>query len=285
MPPKKGPCTHNLVERWYHNPKSGSCETFIYGGCGGNFNRYRTEAECRKECIKEEEPPTAVIQEDRTIGICLQPLNVGFCSKEEKRFYYDAKNHTCKPFIYGGCAGNDNNFPTREICLKMCNRDMTRGARRPEHFGEQLDNADMEELVTHAVSLPNVVENVDDLPCGASKGDKMTIGDAAAAAVEATASPAPVAFEPEETGEATDPSTPAAFVDGEPECVAEDTSAKDSEGWQPAPTKKKNNKKKATQASEEERANKMKLRGKKNEDPSPPDRVPSPAEDPPPSFS
>ncbi|CAN8022145.1 unnamed protein product, partial [Ixodes persulcatus] len=50
MPPKKGPCTHNLVERWYHNPKSGSCETFIYGGCGGNFNRYRTEAECRKEC-------------------------------------------------------------------------------------------------------------------------------------------------------------------------------------------------------------------------------------------
>ncbi|KAG0437857.1 hypothetical protein HPB47_017253 [Ixodes persulcatus] len=156
--------------------------------------------------------------------------------------------------------------------------DMTRGARRSERFGEQLDNADMKELVTHAVNLPNVVENVDDQPCGASKGGKVTIGEAAAAAAgEPTASPAPVAIEPRETGEATNPSIPAAFVDGEPECVAKETSAKDSEGWQPAPTKK-NNKKKATQASEEERTNKMKLRRKKNEDP-------SPAEDPPPSFS
>lgn len=171
---------------------------------------------------------------------------------------------------------------------EQCTRsyaDMTRGVRRPEHFGEQLDNADMEELETHAVSLPNIVENVDDQPCGASEGDKVTNVEAAAAAAgEATASPAPVAIEPEETGEATNPSIPPAFVDGEPECVAEHTSAKDSEGWQPAPTKRKNNKKKATQASEEERANKMKLRGKKNEDPSPPDGAPSPTEDPLPIF-
>ncbi|KAG0425164.1 hypothetical protein HPB47_027658 [Ixodes persulcatus] len=95
---------------------------------------------------------------------------------------------------------------------EQCTRsyaDMTRRATRPEHFGEQLDDADMEELETHAVSLPNVVENVDDQPCGASEGDKVTIGEAAAAAAgEATAPPAPVAIEPEETGEATNPSIP-----------------------------------------------------------------------------
>ncbi|KAM7314902.1 hypothetical protein ISCGN_004686 [Ixodes scapularis] len=256
MPPKKGPCSDSLVQRWYHNPKSGSCEPFIYGGCGGNVNQFRTEAECRRACVKSDaqwvplsadktrpqaesnrcllpkkegpcnmrrrryyyhagsrscktftyggcrgnanrfrtlaacrkacikgtgewtwrpttdttwvgtwspttdttwvgtwspttdttwvgtwspttdttwvwpprstasdnkETPTAVVQEETTKGICFQPLNVGFCSKEEKRFYFDAKNHTCKPFIYGGCAGNDNNFPTVGICLRMCN--------------------------------------------------------------------------------------------------------------------------------------------------------------------
>ncbi|KAM7282734.1 hypothetical protein ISCGN_002857 [Ixodes scapularis] len=109
---------------------------------------------------------------------------------------------------------------------EQCTRsyaDMTRGARRPEHFGEQLDNADMEELETHAVSLPNIVENVDDQPCGASEGDKVIIVEAtAAAAGEATASPAPVAIELEETGEATNASFPPTFVDGEPECVAKD---------------------------------------------------------------
>lgn len=54
MPPKKGPCSDSLVQRWYHNPKSGSCEPFIYGGCGGNVNQFRTEAECRRACVKSD---------------------------------------------------------------------------------------------------------------------------------------------------------------------------------------------------------------------------------------
>ena len=26
----------------------------------------------------------------------------------------------CEPFTYGGCQGNDNNFDTTEMCLRIC---------------------------------------------------------------------------------------------------------------------------------------------------------------------
>ncbi|KAF8763252.1 Kunitz-type serine protease inhibitor like protein [Argiope bruennichi] len=37
---------------WYYNKKSGKCEKFIYGGCGGNGNRYKSEDDCKKNCVK-----------------------------------------------------------------------------------------------------------------------------------------------------------------------------------------------------------------------------------------
>lgn len=35
---------------WYNDPSTGICRPFVYGGCGGNANRYGSLAECQKAC-------------------------------------------------------------------------------------------------------------------------------------------------------------------------------------------------------------------------------------------
>ncbi|CAD6188190.1 unnamed protein product [Caenorhabditis auriculariae] len=56
---------------------------------------------------------------------CSSSFEIGkTCSREatSKRFYFDAGSATCRPFTFGGCDGNANNFFTREACLSTCVR-------------------------------------------------------------------------------------------------------------------------------------------------------------------
>ncbi|XP_062121435.1 PI-actitoxin-Afv2a [Drosophila sulfurigaster albostrigata] len=38
------------VESYAYNPLQRRCEAFIYGGCGGNENRFDSKAECEYSC-------------------------------------------------------------------------------------------------------------------------------------------------------------------------------------------------------------------------------------------
>ena len=38
------------IPAWYHDPTTGICRPFVYGGCGGNANRYSSLADCQKAC-------------------------------------------------------------------------------------------------------------------------------------------------------------------------------------------------------------------------------------------
>jgi len=42
---------------WGFNVRTGRCEQFIYGGCGGNANRFKTQAECERICPAGTPPP------------------------------------------------------------------------------------------------------------------------------------------------------------------------------------------------------------------------------------
>lgn len=48
-PPMQGNCDA-YIPSWYHEPSTGLCMPFVYGGCDGNANRYGTLAECQKAC-------------------------------------------------------------------------------------------------------------------------------------------------------------------------------------------------------------------------------------------
>ena len=43
---------------WYYDAATATCKSFIYGGCGGNENRYSSEKHCLKMC----KPPSSTGQ-------------------------------------------------------------------------------------------------------------------------------------------------------------------------------------------------------------------------------
>ena len=52
--------------------------------------------------------------------VCHHHPETGPCRAYIRRWYYDSRKHQCSSFIFGGCRGNPNNFPTREDCMRSC---------------------------------------------------------------------------------------------------------------------------------------------------------------------
>ncbi|KAG0721120.1 Amyloid-like protein 2 [Chionoecetes opilio] len=54
------------------------------------------------------------------VSRCLQPSKTGICRANMPRWFYDAAATACRRFTYGGCQGNDNNFPSEDHCRAVC---------------------------------------------------------------------------------------------------------------------------------------------------------------------
>lgn len=98
-----GPCKGAFV-KYYYNSATGVCKKFIYGGCEGNGNNFRTWIECSKTC---HDP-------------CRRPAKKGPCRSSLTRFFYNSAKGQCERFTFGGCGGNRNNFVTLKDCKKTC---------------------------------------------------------------------------------------------------------------------------------------------------------------------
>uniref|UniRef100_A0A3Q3FVJ0 Si:dkey-117n7.5 n=1 Tax=Labrus bergylta TaxID=56723 RepID=A0A3Q3FVJ0_9LABR len=51
-PMSEGSCSEYAL-LWYFHPRSGKCRPFLFGGCGGNRNRFSSRQECQSWCGKE----------------------------------------------------------------------------------------------------------------------------------------------------------------------------------------------------------------------------------------
>ncbi|XP_062816999.1 tissue factor pathway inhibitor isoform X2 [Anolis carolinensis] len=119
---RKGRCRHKLT-RYYYDVKNKRCRPFTYSGCGGNYNNYATYEQCAQKCEPFGSPDYSKHPErnpETKPHTCNLPVDVGPCNASFPRFYYDAKTKSCKPFNFGGCNGNSNNFGTIEDCILEC---------------------------------------------------------------------------------------------------------------------------------------------------------------------
>ena len=48
--PETGMCLA-YFERYYFDSNSKTCKQFVYGGCGGNLNRFETVLDCLESCL------------------------------------------------------------------------------------------------------------------------------------------------------------------------------------------------------------------------------------------
>jgi Kunitz/Bovine pancreatic trypsin inhibitor domain len=78
-PPLAGPCEAAFTS-WHHDPSTGICRPFTYGGCGGNANRYASRADCQKACWGQgpnydtcKQPTDCVVAGTGCCGVCDSP--------------------------------------------------------------------------------------------------------------------------------------------------------------------------------------------------------------------
>ncbi|VDM58994.1 unnamed protein product, partial [Angiostrongylus costaricensis] len=133
--------------RYYYDTEQGRCIAFTYNGALGNFNNFKSAADCELFCAKlqckygtplkigatnqrcssnTDCPSTHECQSDHNVccprpqAICSQPLRLGDCKQSVRRYWYNAVTRACEIFDYTGCQGNDNNFETLLECQNTC---------------------------------------------------------------------------------------------------------------------------------------------------------------------
>ena len=132
--PDPGNC-RAFIPSFFFNSTSQLCEQFIYGGCQGNPNRFKTIEECLNDCGNlpsgrllptnltniEVAPPSTRSNFSRNDFIhCFLPPATGTCKALIPRFFYNETSKQCSEFIYGGCDGNENRFTTLLECNINC---------------------------------------------------------------------------------------------------------------------------------------------------------------------
>jgi len=133
------------ILRHYFDKETSQCKTFRFGGCGANGNNFVSASECEKTCahlISSSQSGVVslsgrsafghdITRANPTNNICSKPMDAGMCMAIQPRFFYNPQTRHCEEFIYGGCGGNENNFPTMEECVAACGRHPRSSGQRP----------------------------------------------------------------------------------------------------------------------------------------------------------
>ena len=120
QPAAPGNCKAKL-DRYYFKPGSGKCEKFVFGGCLGNENNFRSLEECQGFCKSVmPEQNRNHNPEVRTTTDCTLPADRGSCPGNITMFFFEDITDSCQSFQYGGCLGNGNRFSSLSECENYC---------------------------------------------------------------------------------------------------------------------------------------------------------------------
>ncbi|CAI4222553.1 unnamed protein product [Auanema sp. JU1783] len=147
---------NQFVDRWFYNQQTATCQPFTYAGLQGNQNNFLNRESCEERCgpnpCFEGRPfagidgrpqtcsvsanlntcpanhwchigadsSTTVCCQGLSTNVCNLPMSTGEGSANLERFYYDQSSRTCRPFIYNGLKGNQNNFVSLRSCQLAC---------------------------------------------------------------------------------------------------------------------------------------------------------------------
>ncbi|KAL8588780.1 hypothetical protein ACOMHN_035276 [Nucella lapillus] len=102
---------------YFFNTATMKYEEFIYGGCGGNQNRFPSWIACNSACESHVSG-----KRESSNDVCNFPPVTGRCRAYMPSFYYNYNTGMCESFIYGGCGGNANRFRSLRKCQRKCLR-------------------------------------------------------------------------------------------------------------------------------------------------------------------
>ncbi|XP_062241533.1 amyloid-like protein 2 isoform X2 [Platichthys flesus] len=80
----------------------------------------KEEEDERKSKMSESQDEDKTLQEVK--AVCTLEGETGPCRASMPRWHFDMSQGKCVRFIYGGCAGNRNNFDSEEYCMAVCKR-------------------------------------------------------------------------------------------------------------------------------------------------------------------
>uniref|UniRef100_G1Q6I2 BPTI/Kunitz inhibitor domain-containing protein n=1 Tax=Myotis lucifugus TaxID=59463 RepID=G1Q6I2_MYOLU len=111
-------------KNYFYNHRSGRCEQFVYGGCKGNRNHFKSEAACQHFCgdpvTYSKENSLTHVQPPGRPDYCFLDADMGPCRLYLRNYFYNHRSGRCEQFVYGGCQGNLNNFQTEATCQHFC---------------------------------------------------------------------------------------------------------------------------------------------------------------------
>ncbi|XP_036379103.1 amyloid-like protein 2 isoform X1 [Megalops cyprinoides] len=78
------------------------------------------EEEEKKNRDSTQDTPDADKTLQEVKAVCSLAAETGPCRASMPRWHFDMSQKRCVRFVYGGCAGNRNNFDSEEYCMAVC---------------------------------------------------------------------------------------------------------------------------------------------------------------------
>uniref|UniRef100_A0A671KSJ6 Amyloid beta (A4) precursor-like protein 2 n=1 Tax=Sinocyclocheilus anshuiensis TaxID=1608454 RepID=A0A671KSJ6_9TELE len=93
---------------------------YMYEDEEDNQDSEEKDVKKEKADIPESQDGDKTLQELE--AVCSLEAETGPCRASKPRWHFDMQQRKCARFIYGGCAGNRNNFDSEEYCMAVCKR-------------------------------------------------------------------------------------------------------------------------------------------------------------------